>query len=310
MDLLRRLQVFLVAAAAIALIGPAVLAQQPAPAEGQPPARRSPHRVLAPHVMKPVDPERRQEEAFSKHNVVELLAFDPNFKWAEGIHFRHEVWALTFEFKPMRMIWVDVPQASGQMRRKLIWYLVYSVTNPGKVMVPFEDLDLSYQTFEGKKVYQIKEVDKPIRFIPEFLLEGRDSVSESEGFNKAYPDRVIPVAMAAIRLREDRSRRFYTTVEMCREIAVGETVWGIATWEDLDPQIDRFSVYIKGLTNAYKWFDEPGEYTRGAALGTGRRLMEKTLRLNFWRPGDEYLEHEKELRYGFPGEVDYEWVYR
>ncbi len=39
-------------------------------------------------------------------------------------------------------------------------------------------------------------------------------------------------------------------------------------------------------------------------------LMEKTLKINFWRPGDEYMEHEMELKYGVPGEVDYQWVYR
>ena len=29
------------------------------------------------------------------------------------------------------------------------------------------------------------------------------------------------------------------------------SVWGLATWEDVDPRVDFFSVYIKGLTNAY-----------------------------------------------------------
>ena len=46
---------------------------------------------------------------------------------------------LDFKFKPVRMIWVDIPQPSGYMQRKLIWYMVYSVTNTGKVMHPVED---------------------------------------------------------------------------------------------------------------------------------------------------------------------------
>ena len=33
-------------------------------------------------------------------------------------------------------------------------------------------------------------------------------------------------------------------------------------------------------------------------------------KLNFWRPGDQYHAHEDQIRYGFPGGVDYEWVYR
>ena len=41
-----------------------------------------------------------------------------------------------------------------------------------------------------------------------------------------------------------------------------------------------------------------------------RLLLRKTLKLNFWRPGDEYSTSENEIRYGVPGGVDYEWVYR
>ena len=98
--------------------------------------------------------------------------------------------------------------------------------------------------------------------------------------------------------------------EMVRPIKPGETVWGVATWENVDPRIDRFSIYASGLTNAYRWEDPPGAYQPGDTLGKGRKFTRKTLKLNFWRPGDEYYEHEKEFRLGIPGEVDYEWVYR
>ena len=273
-------------------------------------AKPSPYKKLAPWVMKSVDSAQKEAETVSRHDIVELLAFDPNFDWAKDISYRHEVWALALKFKPLRMIWIDQPQPNGQMRRKQVWYMVYSVTNPGKMIVPVCDVDLPYETSEKKQVYRVKLVDRPVRFVPEFLLEGRESVDKRDGFNKVYPDRVIPVAMGPIRLREDPKRRFYHSVELCREIAAGETVWGVATWEDLDPKIDRFSVYIRGLTNAYRWRDEPGELKKGDPLGTGRRLRQKTLKLNFWRPGDEYDQHEQEIRYGFPGEVDYEWVYR
>ncbi len=39
-------------------------------------------------------------------------------------------------------------------------------------------------------------------------------------------------------------------------------------------------------------------------------LTEKTLVLNFWRPGDEFVEDQRVIRYGIPGQVDYSWVYR
>ena len=139
-------------------------------------------------------------------------------------------------------------------------------------------------------------------------------MKDDAGFTKVYPDRVIPVAMDPIRLREDPNRRFLTSVEMCREIAVGETLWGVATWEDIDPRIVRFSIYVSGLTNAYKWKDEKvGRryvHQAGDPIGKGRKLYRKILKLNFWRPGDQYFEHEEEIRYGVPGGVDYQWVYR
>jgi len=251
-------------------------------------------RILAPGVMRSVDPELHEGETVSRHDVVELLAVDPELELAKDVVFRRIIWHLEFQYKPMRMILVDVPQADGRMKRKLIWYMVYSVSNPGKVMP-------SVQAADG--TYQLQDSDQPVRFIPEFRLASHE-------FNKVYPDRVIPIAMGPIRMREDPNREFYNSVEMVRPIEPGKTVWGAVTWEDVDPRIDRFSVYVNGLTNAYRWEDTPGAFKPGDPIGKGRKWVRKTLKLNFWRPGDEYYEHEKEFRVGLPGEVDYGWVYR
>ena len=254
-----------------------------------------PFRVLAPGVMQSVTSDRQLAESFSRHDVVELVAVNNDFDWAKEITFRHEIWCLQFKFKPVRMIHVDVPQDTGRMQRKLIWYMIYSVTNADGAMQPVKDED---------GTYSVREVERAVRFIPEFLLE-------SPEYNKAYPDRIIPVAMGLIQQREDPRRKFYNSVEIPElKIEPGQTVWGVATWENIDPRIDRFSIYIQGLTNAYRWKDEPGKYKPGDTLGTGRRLSRKTLKLNFWRPGDEFFENEREIRYGIPGEVDYQWVYR
>jgi hypothetical protein len=281
-------------------------------AEVSKPESKGPFRQLAPGVMIAIPPDRDVGETVSRHDLGEVLAVKPESDWAKDVPFHREVWNLEFKFKPVRMIWVDLPQPSGKMQRKLIWYLVYSVTNPGKTMVPVEDLPLPYENelTTKKQVYQIHEVDKPIRFIPEFLLEARNSLKDNEGYVKVYPDRVIPLAVGPIQMREDPRRRLLTSVEICRRIAVGETLWGVATWEDIDPKVVRFSIYVIGLTNAYRWIDPPGGYKAGEPPGKGRILLRKTLKLNFWRPGDEFFEHEEEIRYGVPGGVDYQWVYR
>jgi hypothetical protein len=280
------------------------------PASTALPSLKSPYRPLAPGVMQTIDPMRSLGETEGRHDVVELTAVDAKFDWAKDIAFRRDVWALKLQFKPMRMIWVDIPQPDGFMQRKPIWYMVYSVTNVGKIMHPVEDVPLPYPTVGNKMVYQVKEIDGPVRFLPEFLLVGYPHMKIDPKQAKAYADRVIPVAVGPIRTREDPNRDFLNTVQMCREIGVNETFWGVATWEDIDPRIVRFSVYVTGLTNAYEWKDQPGAYKPGDKPLTGRTLLRKTLQLNFWRPGDEYYEHEGEIRYGIPGDVDYQWVYR
>jgi hypothetical protein len=287
---------------------------QEAPAAAAPQAEGS-FRRLAPGVMKKVDPARRLDETFSRHDIVELLAVDPSFDWAKDVAFRHETWSLEFQYKVPRMIWIDLPQSGGRMQRKLVWYMVYSVTNTGQVMVPVEDKALGYPTTQDVKLWEVKTSDKPVRFIPQVLFEARSRGEQGETVS-VYKDQVVPLAVAAIQNREDPKRKLHTTPEMCREIAVGETVWGVFTWHDVDattgykPALYRFTVYIQGLTNAYRWKDDPATLQIVDGVNRGRRLQKKTLKLNFWRPGDEHYPHEGEIRHGYPGEVDYEWVYR
>ncbi len=83
-----------------------------------------------------------------------------------------------------------------------------------------------------------------------------------------------------------------------------QEVWGLATWEDIDPRIDFFSIFVNGLTNAYKPVDLPDVYQAGEKPGTGREILSKTLRLNFWRPGDTIDEYEDHIYYGVPYSPD------
>jgi hypothetical protein len=276
-----------------------------------PSPERSPYRQLVPGVMQTINPMQLAEETVSRHDLVELVAKDSKFTWAQDLELHRDVWVLTFQFKPIRMIWVDIPQPSGYMQRKPIWYMIYSVTNTGKTMHPVEEVDLPFDTEGHKKLYKVEHADQAVRFTPEFLLEAHVRAADGKHIlAKTYADRVIPVAIGPIRMREDPNRRFLSAVEICREIKVGETLWGIATWEDIDPKLFEFSVYVGGLTNAYRRIDEPGAYKPDDPVGKGRKTIHKTLKLNFWRPGDQYLEHEDEIRYGRPGGLDYEWVYR
>lgn len=262
--------------------------------EQQASQEQGPYRKLAPGVMKPIDTVPEVKDTHATHDVVELLAVDPKFDWAKKQTFRRDVWYLDFQFKPLRIVYVDIPQPGGKMEQARVYYMVYTVTNPGKALHPVKQKD---------GTYNVESVDTPIRFVPQFVMEAPE-------YKYVYPEHVLPLAVPVIQAREDRNRKLLNSVEMCREIAVGETLWGVATWDGVDPRIDHFEIYVQGLTNAYQWADEDGAYKTGDPIGTGRRLAKRTLRINFWRPGDEFFVHEREIRYGIPGKVDYDWVYR
>jgi hypothetical protein len=272
-----------------------------------------PYRALAPGVEVTIAPDRQEEETFTTRDIVEILHGIPGLDWkpklspdtqtlremATGTVFRREIWCLEFTFKPVRMLWVDVPQASGKMQRKLIWYMVYHVKNTGQHLKPAKRPD---------GTYTVTTADRDVRFFPQFVLEAPE-------YNKAYLDRLIPLAIPAIQQKEDPNRKLLNSVEIGGLIPtssdlVDHSVWGVATWEDIDPRVDFFSIYVQGLSNAYQWVDPPEAFKQGDPPGKGRVLAQKTLLLNFWRPGDEFVEDQRVIRYGIPGKVDYSWIYR
>ena len=234
--------------------------------------------------MKTVAPETQVAESFSRHDAIEVLSADPTYAerdWSKGkspardVVYRRDIWSLEFAFKPVRFVHVDVPMPDGRLRPKLVWYLVYSIRNTS---------------------------DKPVNFVPRIVLVSTD-------MGKIYPDRLIPVAVPLIRKREDPNRPLLNTIEITGKIPPtpkGEEpkIWGVATWEDIDPRTDHFSIYFQGLTNAFLWEDPPGAYKNGDPPATGREYYAKTLILKFWRPSDPELEHEEEIRF-----ESYKWEY-
>jgi hypothetical protein len=277
-----------------------LFAQEPAP-EQQPAASQeaSPsdagggkYRVLAPGVMRTIPPNMEHDESYSRVDLPKLLEKDPKLgerpgarNMAKDVRLEHEVWGLEFSFKPIRFVTADIPEgSSGEVSRKTVWYMVYKVTNRG---------------------------DKPVRFVPRFLLhaqQSRGGNGQEADAGNYYPDRILATAVPLIQRREDPNRRLLNTVEMTEQEIQPSTdeednsVWGVVTWRDIDPKTDRVSVYVQGLTNAYD--------IKVAEDGSWERYLRKTLQLNFWRPSDEFYAHEREIRFGIPGDVDYRWVYK
>lgn len=280
-----------------------------------------PRRVFAEGVLTTIPTDLRAEETFTgPEPILEILKGAQGLDWtpetlpatrtlkamAEQVIYRRNIWGLEFSFKPVRMIEVDIPQPTGKMQRKTLWYMVFQIRNNGN---PLESTATTFET--GDTLYEATaatESKSPIRFFPRFILEASDQ-------KKEYLDRLVPVAMTPIADREMGGTALYDTVSVSRfnvpvsTEEVDNGIWGVAIWEDIDPNTDYFSIYVQGLTNAYKWTDTP-ENVDPEKIGAHRQFQTKTLKLNFWRPGDRYNEHEDEIRFGVPGQVDYEWVYR
>ncbi len=288
-------------------------------------------RQLAPGVLTTIPPSLNPEDTVSTHDIMEIRA-NAGVEWnpeylastetllgkSDKTKFRREIYCFEFSFKPLRMIEVDIPAANGTTERKLVWYMVYRIRNTGQALKPVQGKDGVYSTEPAK--------GGPERFLPQLVLESQDREAAGGRVTKSYLDRVIPAADTAISQRETPGHKLLNSVEISKQpIPVSDgridrSVWGVATWIDVDPRIDFFSIYVGGLTNAYQWIDRPAAYRAGDPPGRGRQFVYKTLQLNFWRAGDDLSPNEREFRYGVPLDkanlygvgdgVAYRWLYR
>ena len=272
------------------------------------------YRVLAPGTLTVIPADASADDPLQRSDIPEITRGLAERTWeprqappgstlvgrGHNRVFLRDIWCLEFAFKPPRQIDVDVPAPDLKMRRKRIWYLVYRVRNTGTRRVVGVDGDLtklSTETGAG-----------PVRFLPHLVLESVEGLSAEEGTYeyRAYLDRVIPGAVVAIREREFRDEPRFSLLDSASmaaaDIPPGGERWGVATWEDVDPRIDFFAVYVRGLTNAIRWRDRDGfAFGPDTVPGAGTQYALESLRLDFWRPGDDRDEQAEEMSIGHAG---------
>jgi len=289
--------------AAVAVAGPAAAA----PPKG--------FRELGPGVLTVIPADLATDDALQRADLLEVteglagLAWTPQQAPANSTlvergrmrEYPRDIWCLEFAFKPPRLIDVDVPAGDARMQRKRIWYLVYRVRNVGGRRLLTEPAEGAVE--KGRR--RVEPFEAPIEFMPQFVLESLEPVDAVEGAvaYRGYLDRLVPAAMAAIRRREDPRRPLLDSVGMMESpLNPGEERWGVAIWEDVDPRIDFFSIYVRGLTNAVRWRKRPGAVIKpGDTPGSDVEETLEALRLDFWRPGDDRDAGDRPTSVGFAG---------
>ncbi|MEM7476210.1 MAG: hypothetical protein AAF483_14540 [Planctomycetota bacterium] len=279
----------IVASFALIVFGQSALAQIP--------VSKTDGRKLAPGVLQVIEPATESGETAEgpvdlplvgdprNKDIIWEPAFDPKsmtlMEKSKQIVFRKEVYCLEFAFKPVRMINVN---------GKLVWYLLYRVNYKGGDLKPVPEPD-KYQN----EVFGVPQAVSAewVRFIPTFKLD-------SLGLGKVYMDRVVPGALEAIAAKERVGKPILDTLQMQRAKLLissptrDNSVWGVATWANVDPRIDFFAVAIQGLTNAQKLELDQNKI----------KYLQKTLVLHFSRPGDTIRELDDIIRFGIPALKD------
>ena len=200
-----------------------------------------------------------------------------------------DLWTLNIEFKTLRMITVNVTDpVTGKMEPTRITYLVYRTWNPGLDQKQRDDIP-------------VNDLDPPLgksMFMPEFTLVTSDNDRQD-----VYVDEIIPEAQTAIIKRE--RQKLLNSIEQIQPVPEAASngkrpenmIYGVAIWRNVDPEADRFTIYMTGFSNAHI----------AAAGPDGNELtLRKTVRQRYWRPGDEVETFEKEIR----TEDDAVWLYR
>jgi hypothetical protein len=209
-----------------------------------------------------------------------------------------DVWQLDFAFKGLRQAEIKIASADGTVGRRNVWYMVYRIRDLGETMTyekvkdnPEFDL-VRHELKQGEKV-----ADESRYFLPRFSLEGWVFDLQSKTYKKvAYRDTFDPMAVQQIQNLEDPGRKLLDGIQMSKakipEVTADSDVgvWGVAIWQDVDPQLDYVSVYASGLTNAYRIVRKDDAIS----------FKRKTLQLNFFRAGDTIDETRDRVKYGIP----------
>jgi hypothetical protein len=264
---------------------------------------------FAPGTLITIQPENSGEETMVGPMPLGNLSTNPDIRWsapdfpdgkplfdaptrtlqemAKEIRLRWDVYCLEFSFKEMRFLTINIRQPDGSTKPKVIYYLVYRLRYRGGDLRPAAQVTNNENLIYSKLYSEMEGISyNARRAFPLFSLR-------TEEYDKEYLDRIIPAAKDEIARREKIFTQLYNSVEITT-VSIPRTtdpeapgIWGVATWEDIDPRADFISVFVYGISNAVKRTEEG-------------KLIKKVLQLNFHRPGDTIVKDGERILYGIP----------
>ena len=230
---------------------------------------------------------------------------------ARDRQFQRKLWCLEFAYRPPRIIEIEVPGEDLKNHKERVWYLLYRVRNKAVDQDAEAVVGLGGSTREvyfeenddGEKDFtrpRIRYLNEPIPFGPHFVFETHEALSRDEGLleHQDHLDRIVSTAIGPISRREKIPYdMLHDSVSISEHpIPAGEERWGVAIWEDIDPRIDFFTVFIYGLTNSLRWEHEAEFETDLEHDPEYERRELECLRLDFYHPGDSDHDDFEEVR--------------
>lgn len=281
--------------------------------------------VLAPGVLKTIKPVIDPRDTHSMPMVtpgINAIEFDPlespktNTLWQQSrkiIMFR-DCWQYEFAFLGLRQITIEVPVSPGVTVKRNYWYLVYRIRNTGEVVTNESIFDPKFNQNINEKRYNFQDLNDERRqelitklqeetlygrFLGNFRLEGWvENIVTGEYVRVEYEQTFDPMVVDKIRAEEDPATELLSSAQLLKKslpiVSPNSKyggLWGVAIWEDVDPRLDYVSVYVNGLTNAFRI-----EHQQDGS----QKTVQKTLQLNFWRPGDSIDQSDDVVDYGIP----------
>lgn len=202
---------------------------------------------------------------------------------------QNNLWVLDVYFKPMRLIKVELTDPkTGEKKLEYVWYIAYRAVHRQS------DARVDEKAPENP-------LDPPVSpplFIPEFTLVVTDNDRQD-----VFPDQVIPEALAAINKREKAN--YKTAVSVVGPLpeavepggAADSALSGVAMWRGIDPEADKYTVYMTGFSNGIRLVNGPDDKPI---------VQTKTIMQKYWRRGDRFEQREPEI--AMDGESV--WIYR